>query len=525
VLLGALVIGALAALVFMRPTLVAPVAGDDRNLYPSMGAYDDSWTPLSDLARVPEWWEVRSEKGRVNLVTVFERRTAARAIVETSVVTSTPTYLVNGAVKLLLTLASVFTLTALIRSLRWRRGDGALVRLSGGTVLLCTLAGGVLGHNGRNAWVNYPTHTYGAVVSIFGVVALVLWLTRLYAEGRHRVPIIVTLVLLALVTNFRYELVFSAVPLAVIALLLVPVTPGDRVAEGRRAKWVTGLAYAGVFLPVLVVLRWYLRGICESGSCYKGVTISLSSELPRTFWLNVVSGVPGLGTKPATNFVDLSGISTRGMYTPTTTSLLVALGLALALLLCWWFTRPSSLPPLSASSRALDDDVARGPDEARILAIGAGLCLLGALGAAGLMSLSEAAQVGMKLGQLYRHTVVAWAGMAWAVVLAVLALGSCWRRVGAVAWVALTLTTAILAAVQLPANERSLAADRAVNSPTASAFDALRRGDLSSGANTYRCRLEQKMLLEPSSKDGASNTVDAFNNAFRRYWGQDFCQT
>jgi hypothetical protein len=288
VLLGALVIGALAALVFMRPTLVAPVAGDDRNLYPSMGAYDDSWTPLSDLARVPEWWEVRSEKGRVNLVTVFERRTAARAIVETSVVTSTPTYLVNGAVKLLLTLASVFTLTALIRSLRWRRGDGALVRLSGGTVLLCTLAGGVafavgsqpqiLGHNGRNAWVNYPTHTYGAVVSIFGVVALVLWLTRLYAEGRHRVPIIVTLVLLALVTNFRYELVFSAVPLAVIALLLVPVTPGDRVAEGRRAKWVTGLAYAGVFLPVW----WYCAGTCEASASRGAATKASRSACPAS---------------------------------------------------------------------------------------------------------------------------------------------------------------------------------------------------------------------------------------------------
>ncbi len=211
-LLGSVVIGALSSLVFMRPTLVAPVAGDDRTLYPTMGAVD-SWTPLSDLPSLPEWWDVRTHSGRVNLVTVFERRTAARAIVETSVVTDTPMYLLLGALKLLLTAASVLTLTALVKSLRWRRRDGALVRLSGGTVLLCTLAGGVLfavgsqpqflANNGRNAWVNYPTSTYGAVVSIFGVVALMLWLTRLYAEGRHRVAIIVTLVLLAIVTNFR----------------------------------------------------------------------------------------------------------------------------------------------------------------------------------------------------------------------------------------------------------------------------------------------------------------------------------
>jgi hypothetical protein len=532
-LTGAIVIGALASVLFMKPTLIAPVGGDDRVLYPSMGAYD-SWTPLNDLATLPDRWQSRTHNGRVNLVSEFERRTAARAVVETSAASGVTAQVVQGALKLLLTLMVVLTMTALVRSLRWRRRDGALVRVSGPTVLLCTLAGGVLfavgsqpryaALSGRNAWVSYPVHTYGAVVSIFGVVALLLWLTRLYAEGRYRIPIVILLVLLALLTNFRYELVFTAVPLALIALLVVPVASGDRAAEGRRAKWVTGLAYVGVFLPVFVALRWYLRGQCESGNCYNGVTLSLTNELWRTFYLNVVSAVPGVGTRATTHFVDAEGVSTAGMYTPTPFSVLVAGGMALAMLVCWWLTRPSQPAP-SQASREQTANLAQGPDEGRMLAIGAGLCLLGLLGAALVMSLSEAAQEGMKLGQLYRHTVVAWAATAWALVLGILALGRWWPKTGAVAWLALAVATAVIAAVQLPASERSLTADREMNQATMSAFAALASGDVSSKANAYRCRLVPKILQEQSySEAGAKSTVNAFDAAYRRYWGQGFCE-
>ena len=163
---GSLVLGAVASVVYMRPTLVAPIAGDDRANFPWIAAYDDSWSPLSDLEDLPELWKQRAHKGRVTVVAALERRTVARGVMATAIRTDTPTARVLGALKLLLTIASVLTLAALVKSLRWRRRDGALIRASRRTVILCTLAGGVLfalgsqsqflRPNGRNGWVSYP---------------------------------------------------------------------------------------------------------------------------------------------------------------------------------------------------------------------------------------------------------------------------------------------------------------------------------------------------------------------------------
>lgn len=282
-LFGVLVLAAVASGLFMKPVFLAPVAGDDRLWYPELAALE-SWSIADDVDHVPQWWELRTHSGRVNVMSILERRTAARMVVETSVNTGTPTYVVHGVLKLLLAALAVLTLAALLRSVRCRRPDGGLVRLPSRTVVLCTLVGGVLFAlgsqpafhevNGRNGWVTYPTHTFGAVVSILGVTALVLWLTRLYADGRYRIPIVLVLVLLAVLTNLRYELVFPAAPLSLIALLLLPVTSTERAAEGRRAKWVTGISFIGVFVTILVVLRVYLHQLCEAERCYLGVTPS-----------------------------------------------------------------------------------------------------------------------------------------------------------------------------------------------------------------------------------------------------------
>ena len=526
-LLGALVLGAVASVLFMKPVLLAPVAGDDRVWYPEVGAVE-SWSVADEIGLVPQWWHERTNKGRVNVMTDLERRTAGRMVIESSVDTGTPTYVVNGVLKVLLAAVAVLTLAALLKSLRRRRQDGALVRLSGRTVLLGTLAGAVLFAlgsqppfhevNGRNGWVNYPTHTYGAVVSILGVAALVLWLTRLYAEGRFRVPIVLVLVALAVVTNFRYELVFPAGPLALIALLLVPVTPADRAAEGRRAKWVTGVAYVGVFVTVLVLLRVYLRRLCEADTCYLGVTPNLSWDIASTFWLNVVSSVPGATAPRVAEFVRSWGVSTDGMYTPTPWSMVVGAGLAAALLAGWWSTRPAASPePDPAAHPPVDDDIARGPDEGRLLVLGAALCLLGALGAAGVMSLSVNAQGSTELGVPYRHTVVTWAGLAWAVGIGALALAPRSPRAGLAAWVTLSVAVGVAAACLLPANERSLAADRVENRATSAAFAALVDGDLTEQANADRCR------LVPAIVDERVDAARLFDDAFRRHWGQRFC--
>jgi hypothetical protein len=529
VLVGAVVLGAVASALFMKSVLLAPVAGDDREWYPEMSSLE-SWNVADALGQMPHWWDSRTNKGRANVLTDLERRTAGRMVVETSVDTGTPTYVVNGVLKLLLAASAVLTLAALLKSLRCRRRDGALVRLAGRTVVLCTLVGGVLFAlgsqppfhqvNGRNGWVTYPTHTYGAVLSILGVTALVLWLTRLYAEGRFRILIVLVLAVLAVLTNFRYELVFPAGPLALIALLLVPVTPTQRAAEGRRAKWVTGISYVGVFAMTMVVLRLYLRHLCAGRDCYLGVKTHLSWEIASTFWQNLASSVPGTTAPRVAEFVESWGISTDGMYTPTPWSVVVGSCMAVALLAGWWATRRAAPPePAAATDPPDDDGIARGNDEGRLLALAAVLCLLGALGAAGVMSLSVLAQTSSQLGLPYRHTVVTWAGIAWAVGLGALALRHRSPRAAVATWVALSLVVGVAAACLLPANERSLEADRVDSHATTAAFAALVNGNLSDNANAHRCRLVPEILEERD--DDAARSFDA---AFRRHWGQEFCR-
>ena len=533
-LLGALMVGAAASALFMKPVFLAPVAGDDREWYPLVGAVE-SWSVADELGRMPEWWQERTQTGRVNVITDLERRTAGRMVIETSVDTGTPPYVANGVLKLLLAASAVLTSAALLKSQRCRRRDGALVRLSARTIVLGTLVSGVLfalgsqppfhGTNGRNGWVNYPTHTYGAVASILGVTALVLWFTRLYAEGRFRIPIVLVLLSLAVLTNLRYELVFPAAPLSLIALILVPLASADRAAEGRRAKWVTGTSFVGVFMAVLVVVRVYLRELCDAGGCYAAATPHLSSRMAGTFWQNVASTIPGTTAPRVAEFVETWGISTDGMYTPTPWSLGIGGCVAIALLAGWWAARPAASPELATPAEPpVDDGVARGTDEARLLALAAVLCLLGALGAAGVMSLSSISQNSSQLGLPYRHTVVTWAGIAWAVGMGVLALGRRSPRAGAASWVALSLAAGVTAACLLPANERSLAADRVENRATTAAFAALVKGDLSDNANAHRCRLVPGIVEEPSYPGGGERSAEFFDDAFRRYWGQDFCR-
>ncbi len=520
VLLGALALGAVASLFFMKSVLAAPVAGDDRLWYPEVAALD-SFSVADALEQLTH------AGSRVNVLTPMERRFAGRLVIETSIDTGTPTYVVHGVFKLVLAALAVLTLTALLKSVRCRRRDGALVRLSRRTVVLCTLVGGVLFAlgsqpafhkvNGRNGWVNYPTHTFGAVVSILGVTALLLWLTRLYAEGRFRILIVIVLVFLAVITNFRYELVFPAGPVALIALLLVPVTPRERAAEGRRAKWITGLSFVGVFMTVLVVLRVYLWESCKNG-CYSGVEPRLSTDIAGTFWQNIASSVPGTTASRVADFVESWGISSDGMYRPTPWSLVVGATMTVVLLAAWWSTRPAASPDLMDAEPPVDDGIARGSDEGKLLALAAVLCLLAALGAAAVMSLSVKAQTTPELGLPYRHTVVTWAGIAWAVGLGALALRHRSPRAGVATWVVLTLAVGVAAACLLPANERSLAADRVNTHATGAAFAALVNGDLSDEANAYRC------LLVPRIEEERSEAAEAFDNAFRCHWGQEFCR-
>ena len=525
----AVLLTSLVAGILLLPVLVSPIAGDDRWLYPMMGSYP-TWTPLDELRLVLEWMDRRLSNGRVNVITLLERRIAARAVMETAVGLDTSLARALGILKALLVVVVVVVMAAFVRTLRWRDDLGALVRASRSSVVLATLGGGLLfalggqaqmvSYSGRNGWVGYPTSTYGAVVSILGVAALVLWLTRLVAMGRHRLVALGSLVLLGILTNFRYELVFPAVPLAIITLLLFPVTDRESAEQGRRAKWQAAAAYAGSFALVFVPVRLLLRAQCASGACYDAVEPSLGVTVLRTFWVNVASSVPGTGHGPLREFVAAYGVSTDGLFTPTVFSVLVGLAVGAAFAAVWWAAAPPRVRPEASGA------VATARAEVRLLLAGALVCLLGALGAAGVMSLSAGAQQSVtEVGHLYRHTVVTWAGLAWALVLVVTAGVAAGRRGGRMRlvgpWLALSVAAGLLAVVLVPANQRALQADRVRMDATEDAFAALVDGDLSREANTRRCVVKQR--VRASTGGDAPPILWFLRRAFERYWDQPFC--
>jgi len=267
------------------------------------------------------------------------------------------------------------------------------------------------------------------------------------------------------------------------------------------------------------VLRVYVRWVCEVDVCYSGTTPRLSWEIVGALWQNVASSIPGTTAPRVAEFVETWGVSSERMYAPTGWSVAIGSCMAFVLLAGWWSTRPEQSSHHAPAARtAVNDDIARGLDEGRLLVMAAMLCLLGALGAAGVMSLSVEAQSSSELGLPYRHTVLTWAGVAWALALGALALRQRSPRAGTATWVVLSLGVGVAAACLLPANERSLAADRVANQATAAAFAALVNGDLSDSANAHRCR------LVPEIREERINAARAFDNAFRHHWGQPLCR-
>lgn len=534
-LLLALLGAAVLTVVLLTPALVSPVTGDDRYYYLTAAGEQD-WTPWGEIARAPEIVEHRAESGRVNALTAIERRLVARGAIDTAVEVGKPLTWVLALVKLALAALSLLCVLALVRALRWRTRAGTLVSAGGATLGLVAVAGSlafaagtqpqITGLSGLNAWISYPVSTWSAPISIFGVVALVLWLARLSAErgpGTKALSAIV-LVLLGAVTNFRYELVFPAVPLALIALLVVPVTDRARAREGRRAKWLVGGAYALGFFPLFGVNRLYLRSVCARTDCYDGVQVGLDGML-RTLGINLVSPVPGTGRDEVRDLLDQQGMSTADTWTPTTWSILLALGVAVVLALAWWGARggvPDPQPEEAAGADAADPDDVRSA-RARLHLVGAGLLLVGALGTAGLMSMSSGGQDGVsEVGILYRHAVLSWMAYAVAAVLLAVAATLVWRRAGVVVWAALAVALAALVAVQVPANQAALEANRSAMEVSERVNRLVVEGDLTPQGDRARCQARRDVGRQLVGPPGNHLRASA-DRAFRRYWGRPFC--
>lgn len=528
------------AILFFFPALVAPVAADDR-WYAWLGAVPD-WSIGYELRTTwGDFW-YRVSTGRVNAITGLERRLAAKLVTEPAVATSTPVVFYLALLKAAFLAGGLFTGIAFLRSLRWRTSDGRLVRAGRRTVMLfgvASLAGTAVGVQNQapflNGWTAYPVSTYTAAISIFGSVALLLWLTRLVAERsttRMTAVAVVTLVLLALVTNFRYELVMPAVPVAAVALAIVPVTDRSQQAAGRRAKLITGAAYFGTFIPVFLATRYVLRSVCAQNECYEGVKLALSPAIVRTAFYNLVSSVPGAGGSELLRGLERVGWEDRYPALPTAWSVAAGILVALALIAVrlTWRSVPSPRP--SANSRGAHPKNAVTPAqatqsnraEAILLGVGVVLSLLVALGTATVMGVSERSQTIIDSpGTPYRNVVVTWTALVFCAVLTVLGMGLVLKRwIGTVAWMTLAVTIGLVGAMTLPGNLLAMRADRVANAPIEAIHWEIVQGDTAPGSDEWRCALFERARGALPERP-LTKLYQKANTAYLVYHGQPFC--
>jgi hypothetical protein len=460
----------------------------------------------------------------VNALTAFERKVSGRTVVETAVSTGRPVHQVLAVSKLGYAAMSLFAVYGLLRAMRWRRRDsGVLVQLGSGIRAVTMITGGLafaVGAKpqlvGFNGWISYPVSTWTAAFSIFGVVALTLWLARLTAvRGKVvAVPAVLLLIVIGVVSNYRYELTFPALPLTLLALVLLPVSDLENRAAGRRAKLLLGSAYCLGFLPLLIFNRLMLAPVCADGGCYSGVSVSLGPEMFRSFGINVASSIPGIGREPVLAFLRAESVPTAGVWTPTLWTVLTALALVAVLVLAW---RAGG----HRATESADSEQTRA--QVVLCLVGATLLMAGGLGAAAVMALSERGQTQVsEIGLLFRHSVVTWTGLAFGVVLLVLALGLSRRRLAFPSFVALALVMAMLVVLRMPADGRIMEASTRHFRPSIEVFDEVVRGETGEVANQRRCEVLRD-VDRGLSKAYAPLVKRAAERAFQRFWHTSFC--
>lgn len=524
----ALALGALVSLAALYPVLAAPMSGDDQYWY--MGAVartDGSFTEIfrTTWVNIPE----RIDLGRINVLTEIERTIAAVPLLNLSVATGTPVTVFQAFFKLALLAGGIFTVIAFVRSMRWRASDGTLVRASRRSLALAGVAGAIATAAGaqahvpsRNGWTAYPVSTYGAVITIFGSIALLLWLSRLVAERRSRwtiVTAITVLVLLGVSTNFRYELMFPAPVVAAVALVVVPVTDRAHAAAGRRAKIITGAAYLGTFFPMVIAIRIYLANLCSQQACYEGVTPELGPGIVKVAAYNMMSAVPGVFRgNELLHDLDSVGWADRHPVPVAWWSVAVGVGIIGVLLLLWWGAHGTP-----HAARITTYGGSRSQAEAILLLLTAGLAVLAALATATVTATSARShEIVIEPGQAHRSIVVVWTCLAFAAVLTVLAIGILRRRAALAAWGLLAVVVAGLIAYTLPGNLMAMRAQRITQDVSESVYWAVAKGNTGDRDDERRCELYERI-----DHDGVpyarNNTKEYAQLAFQHYHGEPFC--
>jgi hypothetical protein len=525
--IASVVAAILLGLVLLRPVIFAPITGDDT-------FYDFSAAAMAHGAIGSEYldlhaeWDRRVNKGRVNVLTGVERKVTGRAVLDSAVATGHQPREVQSLFRIFFLGLCMAAVYVLLRALRWRRRDsGELVRLGVRARTIALTAGGLVfaagaqpqlvGLHGWNGWLSYPVSTLTAPLSIFGVAALALWLARLsVVRGwRFGIPAALVLLVVGALTNYRYELTFVALPVVVIALLLVPVSSRAERPAGRRVKTFLGAAYVVGFLPVLIANRIMLNHICAHQECYQGVRPAADVGMLTTFAANVLSNIPGVGRAKTDEFLRSQDVSTHGLWSPTVWSILLALLLLAVLALAWW------------GGGAPKEEPAPDAEEARaqgvLCVVGAVILVAGGLGTAGVMSLSRASQEHTsQLGLLFRNAPTTWLGFAFGLALVVVAAGLVRPRFALPTLVALGVAVALLVTVKVPADLRVAKANNSFMRASNQVFSEMVRGQQGEAADQRRCALIHQVRrdMSPLYFKLIRRTSQ---QAFEHYWHAPFC--
>lgn len=540
VLAVAVTVALAATVVMLSPVLAAPVNADDRYWYlragpGSGGSYVGvlSWT----------WDELpaASQSGRLAPFASISRRLTQLATMQLAVSSGTSVLAVQAVVKLLTFGACLGALAAFLRSLRQRGADGVLERLDGRSLGFVTVATALLVAAGsqahsqfRNGWTSYSILTWGAVVVIFGTVALSLWLTarvaaRPWGAG---VPAVVVLVALSLFLNLSYELVYVTAPAVLLALLLQPVDGGRR--RHLAAKLVVGGSFLGSFSVFFLAIRRWLAAVCEQNECYVGVQPQLNAEALRTMAYNLVGAAPVAGGNELRADLERVGYGERWPVPVTGWSVLLAVLVVVSLLAVWATTQPRRPAPVAAGSEATvrATERARG----RILVVGAVVAVAVAVGEAAVMGLSvQAADVITQPGLPYRHTMVTWTGLALGIVLLCAAAGRMGSSVRATAprpawWggagvAVLAALLAWAAAVNTPANVAATAANRL--DPRLMSTEAVQwevvLGDRDPAADDRRCEVLDRVVQTMGEGATTDSILRGAERAMQFHHGMAFC--
>jgi hypothetical protein len=233
--------------------------------------------------------------------------------------------------------------------------------------------------------------------------------------------------------------------------------------------------------------------------------------------------MPGFGGNELLSTLDRAGWADRYPVLPTWWSVLIGLAAVGAMLALWWGVRGSEYAaPADADVTGAKPRMQQRA-EAILLTVGAGLSLLVSVCTAAVMGLSEQShEIITQPGIPYRNVVVGWFGLAFCLVLVVVAFGIVGsRRRALMSWSALAVVIGTAALVYLPGNLMALRATRVTHALTEEVNWEVVMGDTSSAGNARRCQLSAE--IDRSTIPAVQRLRPFPNLAFDVYHGQPFC--